>query len=91
MFVFRLIAWLIMAIAVALLGADLVSTLETGELFLRSLSDILALLGVVGFDTMAEGLPAGASQAVGLLAGAYAWLVLGVIGLILVLIFRPMD
>ena len=38
---FRLIAWVLVALAIALLGADGVASLEGGEPVMRSTADIL--------------------------------------------------
>lgn len=87
---FRFIAWVLVALAVALLGADGVSSLETGEPVMRSTADILGLMGVDG-TAVAENSPGGVSQALGTIMGLPLWGVIGVIGVVLTLIFRPMD
>lgn len=87
---FRFIAWVLVALAVALLGADGVSSLETGEPVMRSTADILGLVGVDG-AAVAENSPGGLSQALGTIMGLPLWGVIGVIGVVLTLIFRPMD
>lgn len=88
---FRFVAWVLVALAVALLGADGVASLEQGEPVMRSTADILGLIGVKDAMAMAKEAPGGVSQALGALMGLPLWGVLGVIGVVLTLIFRPMD
>lgn len=87
---FRVIAWVLVAIAIALLGADGVSSLETGEPVMRTTEMVLGLIGVDG-AALAENSPGGVSQAIGTIMGLPLWGVLGIIGVVLTLIFRPMD
>jgi len=87
---FRIIAWLMVAIAIALLGADGVSSLETGEPVMRSTATILGYFGVNGV-AIVENSPGGVAQALGTIMGLPLWGVFGVIGVVLTLIFRPME
>ena len=87
---FRFVAWVLVALAVALLGADGVSSLETGAPVMRSTADILTLVGVDG-AALAEGSSGPVSQALGAVMGLPLWSVIGVIGVVLALIFRPID
>ncbi len=87
---FRFIAWVLVALAVALLGADGVSSLESGEPVMRSTADILSMVGLDG-TALAENAPGGVSQALGAVLGLPLWGVLGVIGVVLTLIFRPLE
>jgi hypothetical protein len=87
---FRFIAWILVALAVALLGADGVASLETGEPVMRSTEQILALVGIDG-GAIAKNSPGGVSQALGTIMGLPLWGVIGLIGVVLTLIFRPMD
>lgn len=87
---FRFIAWVLVALAVALLGADGVASLESGEPVMRSTEQILALIGVDG-GAIAKNSPGGVSQALGTIMGLPLWGVIGLIGVVLTLIFRPMD
>ncbi|MEL6363459.1 MAG: hypothetical protein AAFR11_01295 [Pseudomonadota bacterium] len=89
MFVFRAIAWLFIALAIALLGADAVSSLENG-LTLRTTGDILMLFGVDGM-ALADAAPNGVSQVLGATVNFFPWAILGAIGLLLTLVFRPID
>ncbi|MEM9014274.1 MAG: hypothetical protein AAGB02_04115 [Pseudomonadota bacterium] len=87
---FRFLAWTLVTIAIALLGADGISSLEQGEPVVRTTAEILGLMGVDGI-AMAEGAPGGLSQALGTVMDLPLWAVVGVIGLVLSLIFRPME
>jgi len=87
---FRFIAWVLVALAIALLGADGVASLESGEPVMRSTEQILALIGING-GAIAENSPGGISQALGTIMGLPLWAVLGLIGVVLTLIFRPME
>ncbi|MEL7489145.1 MAG: hypothetical protein AAGJ73_00380 [Pseudomonadota bacterium] len=87
---FRFIAWLLVAIAVALLGADAVSSLESGKPTMRMTADILGLFGVDGL-ALAEAAPGGVAQALNTIMGLPLWVIFGVIGVVLALVFRPID
>lgn len=87
---FRFIAWVMVAIAIALLGADAVSSLETGEPVMRSTQTVLEMIGING-AAITESSPGGVSQAIGTVMGLPLWGVVGVIGIVLTLIFRPME
>jgi hypothetical protein len=87
---FRFIAWVLVALAIALLGADGVSSLESGEPVMRTTESVLGLMGVNG-AAIVENSPGGVSQALGTIMGLPLWGVIGVIGMVLTLIFRPMD
>ena len=90
MAVFRLIAWILVALAVALLGADAVTSLETGSPVMRSTADILNLIGING-ENLIENAPGGVSQALDAVFGLPLWGVFGIIGVVLTLIFRPLE
>lgn len=87
---FRVIAWVLVAVAIALLGADGVSSLESGEPTMRSTETVLSLIGIDG-AALAANSPGGVSQAINTIMGLPLWGVLGVIGVVLTLIFRPME
>ncbi|WP_425409922.1 hypothetical protein [Hyphococcus sp.] len=87
---FRFIAWVLVALAIALLGADGVSSLESGEPVMRTTESVLALMGVDG-ASIVDNSPGGVSQALGTIMGLPLWGVLGIIGVVLTLIFRPME
>jgi hypothetical protein len=87
---FRFFAWLLVSIAVALLGADAVSSLEKGEPVVRTTASILSLFGVNG-QGVVDVAPNGVSQAIATLMGLPLWSVIGLIGVVLTLVFRPLD
>lgn len=90
MAVFRFVAWVLVALAIALLGADGVASLEAGEPVMRTTQDILALVGVDGAGFVKHS-PGGLGQAIGTIMGLPLWAIIGVIGVVLTLIFRPME
>lgn len=87
---FRFIAWLLVSIAVALLGADAVSSLESGAPVIRTTSTVLGLFGVDG-SALAGAAPGGVAKALETLMGIPLWAVIGLIGVVLTLVFRPID
>ncbi|MEZ5892498.1 MAG: hypothetical protein R3C58_05040 [Parvularculaceae bacterium] len=87
---FRLLAWMLVGISIALLGADAISSLEAGEPVMRSTADILGLIGVSGASA-SDSTGGGVSQALSTIMGLPLWGVAGVIGVVLTLIFRPME
>ena len=87
---FRFIAWVLVAVAIALLGADGVSSLETGAPVMRTTETILELIGLNG-ATIVENAPGGVSQALGTIMSLPLWAVIGLIGVVLTLVFRPID
>lgn len=87
---FRILAWILVAIAIALLGADGVTSLESGEPVLRSTEMVLSLFGIDG-AALVENSPGGVSQAIGTIMGLPLWGVIGIIGVVMTLIFRPME
>lgn len=87
---FRFIAWLLVSIAVALLGADAVSSLELGEPVVRTTAEILGLLGVNGAGVV-ENSPGGVAKALKTLLELPLWAIVGLIGVVLTLVFRPME
>jgi len=87
---FRILAWILVAIAIALLGADGVSSLESGEPVMRSTEMVLSLFGVDG-AALTENSPGGVSQVIGTIMGLPLWGVIGIIGVVMTLIFRPME
>lgn len=85
---FRFLAWILVALAVALLGADAVSSLETGEPVVRTTAEVLALFGFENTDGEPVG---GVAKAISTVLSLPLWAVVGVIGLVLTLVFRPID
>lgn len=90
MTIFRFIAWVFVAIAIALLGADGVASLEQKEPIIRSTAEIFALFGLDGY-AVAEASPGGIKQALTTVMGIPLWSIFGVVGIVLTLIFRPID
>ena len=87
---FRFIAWLLVALGIAFLGADAVSSVETGAPVIRTTAEVMATLGVDAVSH-AQSAPGGVSKALLTVLNLPFWAVLGVIGVILTLIFRPID
>lgn len=79
-----------MAIALALLGADAVSSMEAGEPVIRTSAEVLALIGLNG-PAVADNAPGGLAKAFGTILNLPLWAVLGLIGVVMTLIFRPME
>ncbi|MEM9168804.1 MAG: hypothetical protein AAGC56_04045 [Pseudomonadota bacterium] len=87
---FRFIAWFLLAISIALLGADAISSLEAGKPYLRSTADLLQIVNIDGV-AMAQSAPGGLSGALSTLMALPLWGVLGPLGIVLTLVFRPID
>lgn len=87
---FRFIAWLLVSIAVALLGADAVSSLEQGEPVIRTTAEILGLIGVNAAGIV-EASPGGVARALQTLFDLPLWAIVGLIGVVLTLVFRPLE
>lgn len=87
---FRFVSWVLVAVAIALLGADAVSSMEAGEPVIRTSGEVLALIGING-PAVAENSPGGLSKAFATLLNLPLWAVLGLIGVVMTLIFRPME
>jgi len=87
---FRFLAWLMVSIAVALLGADAVSSLEEGVPVIRTTATVLALFNIDGL-AMADAAPGGVAKAISTLMDVPLWAVIGLVGVVLTLVFRPMD
>ncbi|MEM8935251.1 MAG: hypothetical protein AAGC77_02445 [Pseudomonadota bacterium] len=89
MAVFRFIAWVLVSLAIALLGADAITALESQEPALRSTAYVL---GLFGFEFGAGGEAAsGFGKAMTTILSLPLWGVLGIIGIVLTLIFRPIE
>ncbi|MEM1103998.1 MAG: hypothetical protein AAGH48_07815 [Pseudomonadota bacterium] len=87
---FRYLSWIVVALALMLLGADVMTSLERGGVEMRSVADILSMVGV-DLGGAGKKAPGGAGQALAAVLGVPMWAVLGAIGTLLVLVFRPMD
>ena len=85
--ILRILSWLLLGLGIALIGADGISTLEAGQPVIRTTQEILALLGAeIG---LLEG--GGLGKAVNLFLTLPLWALIGGIGLVLTLVFRPID
>lgn len=95
MAVFRFIAFLFIVAALMLLGADVVSMLESGEPRLRSIEaiwDMFATGGADAFKAWAPtALPAPLPEGLATVLSWPAWAVLGVIGVLLAVLFRQRE
>ena len=76
---FRILAWVLVALALMLIGADGVSTLEAGEPVVRTAAEIAGLFGLE--LTVPDG---GVGK---FFLDAPLWMLIGVPGLILTLVF----
>lgn len=96
MAVFRFIALVLIVLGLMLLGADVVTMLETGaEPRLRSLESIWALFSASGVESfkvwIAETVPAPVPDGIMAALSLPAFAVFGVIGVILAVVFRERD
>ena len=89
--IFRILAWVLIALALAFLGADLVTTVETQEPTLRTAGEIAQAFFGVDPESLLEGAPGPLQAVLGTLLGWALWAQLGFVGGVLTLIFRPMD
>ena len=87
---FRFVAWLLVSVAVALLGADAVSSLEQGHPVVRTTAEILGLVGVNSAGIV-ENSPGGVARALQTLFDLPLWSIVGLIGVVLTLVFRPLE
>ncbi len=90
MAIFRFFSWILIYLAIALMGGDLMESLEQGEPIIRSTAEVLALIGIDGY-AFAEASPGGVSQALSALMSIPLWTIIGLIGIVLTLIFRPIE
>ncbi len=92
---FRFIAFLLIVAALMLLGADVVTMLESGEPKIRSIEllwNLIAVGGADAFKVWAQGaLPGPLPEGVATLLSWPAWAVLGVIGVLLAILFRQRE
>lgn len=83
----RILAWILVGLGIALIGADAISTLEAGVPVLRTTQEILALLGLdVG---LAKG--GGIGRVLNFFLTVPLWAMIGLLGIVLTLMFRPID
>ena len=83
----RTLSWILVGLAIALIGADGVSTLEAGTPQVRTMAEVIGLFGPqVG---LVEGGPL--AKVANLFLSAPLWAILGLVGIVLTLVFRPID
>lgn len=87
---FRFLAWLLVALGLALLGADTISSLEAGVPVIRSTGMILELFHIDG-AALANAAPESIGQAILTLLDVPLWAIIGLIGVVLTLVFRPLE
>ena len=85
--ILRILSWFLLGLGIALIGADGVSTLEAGQPVIRTTQEMLNLLGAD--IALLDG--GGIGRAVNLVLTLPLWAIIGGIGLILTLVFRPID
>lgn len=89
--VFRFFALILIVIALMLLGADVVTSLEKGALTVRSIGQVWGLFdagGLGAFKSWVEAtLPAPVPGWIYSLLGMWGWGVLGVLGVVLAFLF----
>lgn len=88
--IFRFFAWLIVGLALMLLGADIISAIEDEAVDFRTMSELFGLFGL-NAGGWVEAAPGGARAALDALMKVPGWAVFGVVGVLLALLFRPMD
>ncbi len=84
----RMTAWTFVAFALALVGADLVSTLEAGKPVVRTTREVMNLIPGVAIEPLGT---TGAAGAANLALDFPLWGVLGLIGVLVTFIVRPAD
>lgn len=90
MVIFRFIALVFLAVALMILGADIVKTLQNdGALAPHSIGELWSLFHQASYDSFIESAPGGAIMTTVLKAPGFA--VFGILGLILAFLFRRRD
>ena len=84
----RMTAWTFVALALALLGADLISTLETGTPVIRTMREVANLIPGVAIEPLGT---TGAAGIANLILDVPLWAVLGLFGVLVTFIVRPAD
>jgi hypothetical protein len=85
--IFRLLSWVFVAVGLALVGADGISTMEAGEPVIRTTAEVAGLFGLT-LDNLEGG---GAASFANMLLNLPLWALIGGLGVIMTLIFRPID
>jgi len=95
MAVLRFIAFLLIVTGLMLLGADVISMLESGEPKMRSIElvwDLFAAGGSEAFKAWAQtSLPSPLPEGVATILSWPAWAVAGVLGVLLAVLFRQRE
>lgn len=95
MAVLRFVAFLLIVTGLMLLGADVISMLESGEPKMRSIQtiwDLFAQGGAEGFVAWSQtALPAPLPEGVATILSWPAWACAGVIGVLLAIVFRQRE
>lgn len=84
----RIIAWTMIALALALVGADLVSSLELGQPVVRTTREILNLIPGIAIDPLGT---SGVLGMINLVIDLPLWAIVGLIGLAATILVRPVD
>lgn len=93
---FRFVALILIVLGLMLLGADVVSMLESGqEPALRSLENVWGMFTATGVESfkvwLAEMVPGGAVEIFNIILGLPAFAVCGALGILLAVVFRERD
>ena len=93
---FRFLALILIVLGLMLLGADVISMLESGqEPALRSLENVWGMFTATGVESfklwLAELIPGGAVDIFNIILGLPAFAVCGVLGILLAVLFRERD
>ena len=86
MVIFRLFGFLLIAAALVALGADVLHSLQSGHIEIRSLSEAWALLhqsSLDGFNAWVVSKAPSIAETVAMIMSYPAWAVLGVIGIVI--------
>jgi hypothetical protein len=96
--VVRFVSLVLIVVALMLLGADMITSLENhGRIAVRSLEQVWALVsrsGLAGFKAwLAQALPSPVPAWIGAVLGLPAWAFTGVVGVVLAFLFgrRPAE
>ncbi|MEE4210261.1 MAG: hypothetical protein V2I43_13465 [Parvularcula sp.] len=84
----RISAWVLISLALALVGADIVSSLEMGRPVIRTTREIMNLAPGVAIDPLGT---EGFLGMVNLAIDLPLWALFGVAGLVLALLLKPVD
>lgn len=84
----RMVAWVFVALALALLGADIISSLEYGAPVIRTTREILNLIPGVGIGNLST---SGLMGLLKLILDFPLWAVIGIVGLVATILVKPVD